>query len=67
MAHDDPKPGPANPQTDEPTPAEPQVRPSSTPDGPATIPSPDPAPEGEDLEHRQQAENAGSSLDQPSG
>jgi hypothetical protein len=61
--------GPVNPEVPGP---DPDVQPSSTPDGPSTIPSPT-TPEGEpgpdpdpDQEHAVQAENAETSLDQPS-
>ena len=76
--HADGSVDPASPQP------EPEVHPSSTPDGPSTIPTPT-TPEGEpgpdpenrdqddngadtrsDAGRRLQAENAGTSLDQPS-
>ena len=50
---------------------DPDVQPSSTPDGPTTIPSPatpegEPGPDADRGEHPVQAENAETSLDQPS-
>ena len=59
----DVNPGPQQTHT-EPEP-EPEVRPSSTPDGPQVVPSP-PTPEGEPGRDGEQAEDAGTSLDQPS-
>jgi hypothetical protein len=47
--------------------AQPSVQPSSTPDGPQVIPSPaSPEPAPEPRPDGEQAENAGTSLDQPS-
>lgn len=59
----DVNPGPQQTHT-EPEP-EPQVQPSSTPDGPQVVPAPL-TPEGEPGPDGVQAENAGTSLDQPS-
>jgi hypothetical protein len=44
---------------------EPTVQPSSTPDGPQVVPAP-PSPAAEPGPDSAQAENAGTSLDQPS-
>ncbi|MBA2465494.1 MAG: hypothetical protein H0V42_11060 [Nocardioidaceae bacterium] len=61
--------------TDPQTPPDPDVVPSSTPDGPSIIPTPgtpegepgpDPQPDPDSQERSPQAENAGTSLDQPS-
>lgn len=45
---------------------QPSVRPSGNPDGPQVIPSPTPSPAAEPAPDSEQAENAGTSLDQPS-
>jgi hypothetical protein len=55
----DPSPRP------DPAPDDPDVRPSSNPEGPATIPAP-PAPDAPADPHPEQEENAATSLDQPS-
>lgn len=48
-------------------PMEPEVHPSSPPDGPSIIPSPSaPEPSPDPAGTAQQLENAGTSLDQPS-
>ena len=61
-----PGPAPAASSTEEPqTPPEPTVQPSSPPDGPQVVPSPS-TPEGEPGPDPAQAENAATSLDQPS-
>ena len=57
-------PGPA--PNGDPEHAEPEVQPSSTPDGPQTVPSGDPAPPTQAGFENAQAENAESSLDEPS-
>ena len=76
-------PGPApngEPEHADPAHAEPDVQPSSTPDGPQTVPSPgapgtpqpetapsgDPTPPTQAGFENAQAENAGSALDEPS-
>jgi hypothetical protein len=60
----DVNPGPQQTHT-EPEP-DPQVRPSSTPDGPQVVPAPPTSPTAEPGPDGVQAENAGTSLDQPS-
>lgn len=62
----DVNPGPQ--QTDTEPEPEPQVQPSSTPDGPQVVPAPptSPSPAAEPGPDGVQAENAGTSLDQPS-
>jgi hypothetical protein len=62
----DVNPGPQETHT-EPEP-EPTVQPSSTPDGPQVVPAPptSPSPAAEPGPDSAQAENAGTSLDQPS-
>ena len=62
-------PGPApsgDPGHADPDHAEPEVHPSSTPDGPQTVPSGDPTPPTQAGFENAQAENAESSLDEPS-
>ena len=62
-------PGPApngDPEPADPDRAEPDVQPSSTPDGPQTVPSGDPTPPTQAGFENAQAENAGSALDEPS-
>ncbi len=56
---------PAGSETPPDTPPEPTVEPSSTPEGPQTIPAPS-TPEGEPGPDPAQAENAETSLDEPS-
>jgi hypothetical protein len=58
--------GPVDPSPrPDPAPDDPDVRPSSNPEGPATIPAP-PAPDAPADPHPEQEENAATSLDQPS-
>lgn len=70
------QPGGSLPPTEDPVPdPEPEVQPSSTPDGPSVIPTPDAVPEPDphqnpggtaDTGQALQLENAATSLDQPS-
>jgi hypothetical protein len=77
--HDEPDPdvNPTGPVDPGQPPTDPDIHPSSTPEGPSTVPAPS-TPEGEpgpdprpdspedSPSYRVQAENAGTSLDQPS-
>ena len=57
---------PGGPEADPAAPPEPEIHPSSTPEGPSTVPTPSaPQPKPERDEALQQ-ENAGTALDQPS-
>lgn len=61
----DVNPGPQDTHSEPESTPEPTVQPSSTPDGPQVVPAP-PTPESEPGPDSEQAENAGTSLDEPS-